>query len=97
MKQLTKQIKLLEHEIDLEKAQLFQDYAVLREKIGTTPNLIKGFLWGLSLGFLVIAPKLKHTSSEGKKVTKHSLKKQPKEPSIHRLLLGSLPTLLKFL
>lgn len=97
---LSKQIKLLEQEINLQKAELFNDYAALKQQLGTTPNLLKGFLWGLSLGFLIIAPKIKHLSkAKPDAPISHSEKStsKHKEISLQRFLLTSLPGLIKFL
>jgi hypothetical protein len=97
---LAKQIKQLEHEITLEKAQLFVDYAVLKQKLGTKPNLLKGFLWGLSLGFLIIAPKIKHkTRVKPNPSAPHPEESSAKhkEISLQRFLLTSLSGLIKLL
>ncbi|HVV68854.1 MAG TPA: hypothetical protein VHE99_07485 [Gammaproteobacteria bacterium] len=95
---LSKQIKLLEQEINLQKAELFDDYTALKQKLGTTPNLLKGFLWGLSLGFLIIAPKIKHLSKpDAPKSHPKTPATKHKDTSLQRILLASLPGLIKLL
>jgi hypothetical protein len=102
MARLHKQIMHLDWEIERQKKQLAEDYGDLKDQLGATPNLFKGFLWGFAFGFLVIAPKIKHlTTAEKKSLKSRRSKTRGKEASkegpVQKFLLASLPGIIKLL